>query len=284
MNEGYDMFMKKQIIISILLYLFVIVVLMVTLYGFFHENVEIIIPSLLIMVGSLILGFMLNSYLLREKFRLDDNVLHLTKEILHELTIPISTIQANSLLLKRTLKDDTKSIKRLKRIEDSSKRLESLYKELLYSIKKEIRTVDKEIINLNLLINERVEALKLLKRNPFSLKLDSLTIRADKIGFEKMLDNLLVNAMKYSNKNEPIEIRLQNNILMIKDYGIGMNEEELKRVYRRYYQSDDTAYGEGIGLALVKAYCTDEKIKLWIESEKNVGTKVYLDLRKIFYQ
>jgi signal transduction histidine kinase len=276
--------MKKQILVSILLYLFVIVVLIVTIYGFFNEQVEIIIPSLLIMVGSLILGFMLNSYLLREKFRLDDNILDLTKEILHELTIPISTIQANSLLLKRTLKNDPKSIKRLKRIEDSSIRLERLYEELLYSIKKEIKTVAKEKIDVSVLMQERVDALKYLKRNPFSLDLKPFIVIADKIGFEKMLDNILVNAMKYSEKNKSIEIQLKNNILMVEDHGIGMNEEELKRVYKRYYQSDDTSYGEGIGLALVKAYCSDEKIKLWIESEKNVGTKVYLDLRKILYK
>ena len=278
------MFMKKQILVSILLYFFVMVVLIVTLYGFVNEQVEIIIPSLMIMVGSLILGFMLNSYLLREKFRLDDNVLDLTKEILHELTIPISTIQANSLLLKRTLKNDPKSMKRLQRIEDSSSRLEGLYEELLYSIKKEIRTVAKETIDVSLLVKERVDSLKYLNRNPFSVELEPLIIMADKIGFEKMLDNILVNAMKYSDKNKPIEIQLENYILMVQDHGIGMNEEELKRVYKRYFQSDDTSYGEGIGLALVKAYCGDEKIKLWIESEKNVGTKVYLDLRKILYR
>jgi len=278
------MFMKKQILVSILLYFFVMVVLIVTLYGFVNEQVEIIIPSLMIMVGSLILGFMLNSYLLREKFRLDDNVLDLTKEILHELTIPISTIQANSLLLKRTLKNDPKSMKRLQRIEDSSSRLEGLYEELLYSIKKEIRTVAKETIDVSLLVKERVDSLKYLNRNPFSVELEPLIIMADKIGFEKMLDNILVNAMKYSDKNKPIEIQLENYILMVQDHGIGMNEEELKRVYKRYFQSDDTSYGEGIGLALVKAYCGDEKIKLWIESEKNVGTKVYLDLRKILYK
>jgi signal transduction histidine kinase len=278
------MFMKKQILVSILLYFFVMVVLIVTLYGFVNEQVEIIIPSLMIMVGSLILGFMLNSYLLREKFRLDDNVLDLTKEILHELTIPISTIQANSLLLKRTLKNDPKSMKRLQRIEDSSSRLEGLYEELLYSIKKEIRTVAKETIDVSLLVKERVDSLKYLNRNPFSVELEPLIIMVDKIGFEKMLDNILVNAMKYSDKNKPIEIQLENYILMVQDHGIGMNEEELKRVYKRYFQSDDTSYGEGIGLALVKAYCGDEKIKLWIESEKNVGTKVYLDLRKILYR
>jgi len=277
------MFMKKQIILSILLYLFVIIVLFIALYGFFNEEIEIIIPSLLIMVGSLVLGFMLNSYLLREKFRLDDNVLHLTKEIIHELTIPISTIQANILLLKRTLKDDPKSIKRLKRIEASSTRLERLYDELLYSIKKEIRTVAKEPIDLMLLIEERVDSLRLLQRNPFLLELEPYTIKADKIGFEKMLDNILMNAMKYSDKNKTITIKLKEHVLSIEDKGIGISKEESKQIYKRYYQTDHSTDGEGIGLALVKAYCQDEQIKMWIESETNRGTIVYFDLTKVFY-
>ena len=275
------MFMKKQIVVSILLYIFVIVVLVITLYGFINEAVEIIIPSLLLMVASLILGFMLNSYLLREKFRLDDNVLHLTNEILHELTIPISTIQANSLLLKRTLKNDEKSIKRLDRINDASKRLERLYDELFYSIKKEITSVAKERIDLNLLIKERVEVLKPLKRNNFVLNLDALFVTVDKIGFEKMFDNILVNAMKYSSKEKAITIELKNNVLIIKDEGIGMDKKELKSIYKRYYQTDKTMKGEGIGLALVQAYCKAEKIKMRIESEKASGTTVHLALQKV---
>ena len=276
--------MKQSFLLSLLISSFVIVVLIITLYGFFHEEIEIIIPSLLAMVGSLVLGFMLNSYFLREKFRLDDNVLHLTKEILHELTIPISTIQANALLLKRKLKEDEKAMKRLTRIEDSSKRLERLYEELLYSIKKEIRTVEKEKIDLPKLIKERVDALRLLQRNPFELKLELHTIVVDKIGFEKVLDNILVNAMKYSLKNQRVVIELKENILTIQDFGVGMDASELKKIYKRYYQSDTQIRGEGIGLALVKAYCADEKIRMWIESEKEVGTRVFFDLKKVIFK
>jgi signal transduction histidine kinase len=86
--------------------------------------------------------------------------------------------------------------------------------------------------------------------------------------------------MKYSDKSKPITIVLKENILTIEDRGIGMDETELITIYERYYQSDNTSYGEGIGLALVKAYCDDEKIKIWISSHKDKGTKVSLDLVK----
>ena len=230
---------------------------------------------------SIILGYIINAYILSHKLKIDENLLHLTKEILHELNIPISTIQANSTLLKRTLKDNEKSLKRLSRIDASTERLERLYAELVYSIKKEIHTIEKEEFLLKELIEERVESMKLLNRNPFILKLEPFSVYVDKIGFEKMLDNIISNAMKYSDKDAPIVILLEGHNLSIIDQGIGMDETELITIYERYYQLDNTAYGEGIGLALVKAYCDDEKIKIRITSKKEEGTKVSLDLSSI---
>jgi len=277
--------MKQQIWIATLLYGVSLLLLLFGLYGyldtrgFTKEN--FLIASALFMIIGILLGYILNGYILSQQFRVDENLLHLTKEILHELNIPIATIHANSSLLKRTLKDNEKSLKRLARIDSSAKRLERLYAELVYSIKKEIHTIEKEQFSLEALITERVESMKLLNRNPFSVELEPHIIKVDKIGFEKMLDNILTNAMKYSQKEQPIEVRLKENVLTIKDHGIGMDETELVTIYERYYQLDNAAYGEGIGLALVKAYCDDEKIKIRITSTKGKGTTVSFDLKAV---
>lgn len=276
--------MKKQIWIATTLYVLSTITLLAILYVLFNSSMpDLLIVSLFIatVVG---LGYTLSSYILSQKFAVDENLLHLTKEILHELNIPISTIKANTSLLKRTLKENEKGLKRLSRIDASAGRLERLYLELVYSIKKEIHSVEKEQFLLEALIVERVEALKLLNRNPFVLKLESHNIYVDKIGFEKVLDNLLSNAMKYSDKDAAIEICLENNVLKILDHGIGMEETELISIYERYYQLDNKAYGEGIGLALVKAYCDDEKIKIVIDSKKGEGTKISLDLNAIAFK
>lgn len=261
---------------------------MVLLLGFyiflearaFSQNAFIIGAWLFVLI-SVVFGYILNAYILSQKFKVDENLLHLTKEILHELNIPISTIQANTSLLRRTLKDNEKSLKRLSRIDASTSRLERLYAELVYSIKKEIHSIEKEEFLLEDLIIERVEEMKLLNRNPFILKLESHSINVDKIGFEKMLDNIMANAMKYSDKSSTIKIMLKEKTLSIIDQGIGMDETELISLYERYYQLDNTTYGEGIGLALVKAYCDDEKIKIRINSIKGKGTEVSLDLHYI---
>jgi signal transduction histidine kinase len=272
--------MNRQIFIATLLYTLSIVTIFGLVYNLLNSSsLSIIIVSTIFL--SLVFGYTLNSYILSQKFSSDENLLHITKEILHELNIPISTIRANSLLLKKSLNGSERSLKRLQRIENSTERLERLYSELVYSIKKEIESVEKERFELMDLVESRVSEFRSLNRNLFILDLEPLTIKVDRIGFEKMLDNIISNAMKYSDKREPITITLKGAILTIKDRGVGIDETELIRIYDRYYQSDSTVHGDGIGLALVKAYCDTEKIKIKISSQKGLGTKVIFDLYRV---
>jgi len=225
-------------------------------------------------------GYIITTHLLAPKAELDANLSQLSSEILHELNIPLSTIKANTTLLKKRSEDE-KSMKRLERIEASSLRLERLYKELVYSINKEINPVEKELFSLKKLLHERIEVFKAFERNSFSLRMEDIQLKADKIGFEKTVDNLLMNAMKYSDKGSLIDVTVQHNILTIADKGIGMDETQLLKVYERYYQADSKLKGEGIGLALVKAYCDESGIDIDIKSKKEQGTSVILTLDKL---
>jgi len=277
--------MKRETVIATLLYGLLIFLLLfgfylfLRQYGFSEKN--FLIGGGLLLLLSILFAYILSDYILSKKFKVDDRLLHITKEILHELNMPLATIYANSNLLKKSLKEKPRNLKRLNRIEASATRLYRLYSELVYSIKKEILPIEKEMIQLDKLIEERIDAMKLLERNSFVLELDSLTIFVDKIGFEKMFDNIITNAMKYSEKSSSIIIRLKENILEIQDYGIGMDETELLSIYERYYQLDHHIYGEGIGLALVKAFCEESLIKMWIDSKKNSGTSIFFNLEKV---
>ncbi len=276
--------MKKKILLAALSYLSSVAVLLSFLYWFlknegFSES-NFLIGSIFVLVLAAGWGYIISSHLLAPKAELDANLSHLSSEILHELNIPLSTIKANTTLLKKRTENE-KSLQRLNRIEASSVRLERLYKELVYSIKKEIHPIEKERLLLDPLLRERIETLEAFGRNRFSLNVGEKAIEIDKIGFEKMIDNLLMNAMKYSSKESLIKVSLKENTLMIIDEGIGMDETQLLRVYERYYQSDNQQEGQGIGLALVKAYCDEEGIEIQIQSEKGSGTSVNLNLEKV---
>ncbi len=276
--------MRRKILLATLSYFSSVVILLSFLYWFlrnegFSES-NFLIAMVIILALALGWGYIISSHLLAPKEDLDENLSQLSSEILHELNIPLSTIKANTSLLKKKLQDE-KSLQRINRIEASSVRLERLYEELVYSIKKELHPIEKETLVLRLLLQERIEVFEAFGRNGFLLDADDKKIRVDKIGFEKMIDNLLMNAMKYSSKESPIKILLEENILMIIDEGIGMDETQLLKVYERYYQSDNRRDGEGIGLALVKAYCDEEDIDIQIQSEKGEGTSISLNLQRV---
>jgi len=275
---------KRKTFLAALGYFSTIIILLSFIYWFlknegFSES-NFLIASVLVLILAVGWGYIIATHLLAPKAELDENLSQLSSEIMHELNIPLSTIKANTALLKKRDIDE-KTLKRLERIEASSQRLERLYKELVYSINKEINPVKKEQFSLKKLLQERMEVFEAFERNNFSLILNDIQIEADKIGFEKTVDNLLVNAMKYSDKTSPIKMTLKHNILCITDEGIGMDETELLKVYERYYQTDSKLKGDGIGLALVKAYCDDEGIAIDIKSKKGQGTSVFLNLNKL---
>ena len=276
--------MKKKVLLAALSYLSSVAVLLSFLYWFLKN--EGFSESNFLIAGGMVLvlaagwGYIISSHMLAPKAELDANLSILSSEILHELNIPLSTIKANTTLLKKRTENE-KSLQRLNRIEASSVRLERLYKELVYSIKKEIHPIEKERLLLEPLLRERIETLEAFGRNRFSLNVGEKIIEIDRIGFEKMIDNLLMNAMKYSSKESLIKVILKENTLMIIDEGIGMDETQLLRVYERYYQSDHQQEGQGIGLALVKAYCDEEGIEIQIQSEKGKGTIVSLNLEEV---
>ncbi len=134
---------------------------------------------------------------------------------------------------------------------------------MVYSIKKGIEIIEKSRADIRDIIIDRVNEFKLLNRNQFELDLEPYIVDIDRIGFEKMLDNIIDNAMKYSDKSSPIKIVLKNGILSIEDRGVGMCQTELIKIYDRYYQSDIKNSGSGIGLAIVKEYCDENRIKIW---------------------
>ena len=275
---------KRRTLLATLGYFSTVAILLSFIYWFlknegFSES-NYLVASLLVLFLAAGWGYIIASHLLAPKVLQDANLSQLSSEILHELNIPLSTIKANTALLEKRL-DDERSLKRLKRIEASSVRLERLYKELVYSINKEIHPIEKEQFSLLELLKERVEIFEAYDRNHFELLVDDILLEADKIGFEKMIDNLLMNAMKYSSKTSPVKILLKENTLVIEDQGIGMDETQLLRVYERYYQSDSQHEGQGIGLALVKAYCDESDIEIQIRSQKEKGTSVFLSLKNL---
>lgn len=204
-----------------------------------------------------------------------------SKETLHELNLPVNTITANTKMLRKT-HDDEKSLRRIGRIEMACEMLRERYGELDYLIKKQMQRESIETFDLGELVQERIALLRALYRGAhITADLDSLSINMDRMGLAKVIDNLIDNAVKYSTPPAEIAVTLKDAQLSIADKGWGMDEVELFQIFDRYYQSDESMPGFGIGLGLVKTYCDKYRIKLHVHSTRGVGTTMILDFKGV---
>ena len=247
--------------------------------GFSEENY--LTGTLFLIPAALVVGTIFLSQLLEHQERQEERLEHLVREVLHEINLPIATIEANLSMVRKTISpEESRLARRLDRIASASRRLKKLYRELAYNIRREIMPVEKERFDLSRLLEERLAFFREMGRNPLEVTLTPLEIEADRVGMEQTLDNLLENAMKYSPKEAPIRVILEGKTLRIRDRGIGMDENEILRIFERYYQGNRGVRGEGIGLSVVKRYCDENGIGLKIRSRKGEGTEVVLDLER----
>lgn len=122
----------------------------------------------------------------------------------------------------------------------------------------------------------------------YSVSDEILWIDRDK--FEKILNNLLSNAFKFTPENGEIRIEVVNtsidyihySTISIKDSGIGIPADKVDKIFDRFYQVDDSskrAYsGSGIGLSLVKELVDLHKWKIFVHSKEGVGTEFILQI------
>ncbi len=210
-----------------------------------------------------------------------NNLQTLSKETLHELNLPISTIKTNIHMLKKNITNE-KDSKRITRIESACDMLQQRYNELDYMIKLQSSNVIKENIKLDELVLQRVEFLQLLyPQIEFKVELNSTPINSDKVGLSKVIDNLIDNAVKYSQNSKNINISLKDYELYIQDYGCGIDEVELINIFDNYYQSNSDIQGFGIGLSMVKRFCDTNKILFTLKSKPNIGTIIILKFKEI---
>lgn len=111
-------------------------------------------------------------------------------------------------------------------------------------------------------------------------------ILIDKEKFRVVFQNLLENAIKYSNDNGRIFITTKQKDdfmqISIKDTGIGISEEGKEKIFGKFYRDPNAqkkeAIGSGIGLFTVKKIIEDHKGKIWFESKEDEGTTFFFTI------
>jgi len=233
-----------------------------------------------IILLGVILYIYLSDTLLEPLFQAEKNLQKTVKETLHELNIPASTIQINTQMLSKSIKDE-KSLKRLNRISQATKDLLGLYNQLEYDIKRQIDRVELQEFYLEDVINNSIDKFHDIKNNiEIKIKIEKVQINTDKNAFIKVIDNLISNAIKYNINNGHIDISFKDNQLSFYNTGKSIDTKNIFIIFDKYYQEDPLSDGFGLGLNIVKDFCDKNKISIKINTEEK-GTKIILNLSSI---
>ena len=145
-------------------------------------------------------------------------------------------------------------------------------------------TIDEKIDLKDIILNVfESNKIKSQKRNiNIELDIESAIIIANKEKITEVVNNLVDNAIKYTDDYGEIKIILKNNgdkaIFTVKDNGCGIESKYLNRIFERFFRVKNEKYlkvqGTGLGLTIVKNICAHYNADIYINSEENKGTEI----------
>jgi two-component system phosphate regulon sensor histidine kinase PhoR len=212
--------------------------------------------------------------------------------ISHELRTPLASIKALTDTLQEGALEDPKAARRfLARMDTEVDALTQMVTELL-----ELSRIESGQVPLNLVpvspkslldrVGERMGAQAGRKKIILEMDIDDSLpeIQADQRRLEQVLVNLLHNAIKFSDPADKIIIEATNNktevVFSVKDFGTGISEVDLERIFERFYKTDQarSSGGTGLGLSIAKHVIEAHQGKIWAESALNEGSTFYFSL------
>ena len=216
----------------------------------------------------------------------------------HELRTPLQSIKLGLETINNghATKDLESQKKILPVVLQQTSRMENIVNDLLslsrIELQEHIRPNDK--VDLNEIISHSIELhQEILKKNnikcEFEEKSKSIKTNGDRNRLIEVFNNLIDNAIKYSEKNKKITITTKsenkNFLVTIKDQGIGISKENIPQVTERFFRVDPAKSkevgGTGLGLAIVKHIVNQHRAEMIISSEINKGTEISLNFPTI---
>ena len=204
----------------------------------------------------------------------------------HELRTPLTILRGEIELALQNKNQNSENKRALVSMQEEVFRMTAIIENLLILSKVERGTLINEFIDLPLapLINEIFEDSKMMAE-PKKIKVvletcDEVSIMGDPIRIRQLIFNLIDNAIKYTNQNGTVSLLLvkdeKNAHIIVMDNGIGISEEDQKKVFDRFYRVDKARSrefgGTGLGLSISKWICEAHKGTISIRSEIGKGT------------
>lgn len=216
----------------------------------------------------------------------------------HELKTPIFNIQGYILTLLDGAKDNPEVAEKfLKRASKSVDRMTSLIKDMdaLSRVESGQYDIVLEPVQIKLIIDDAVQSIESYARKHNAevrvvYRVDEkLQVVCDASRIIQVLDNLLVNAIKYSDNKKEVVLTVESVDskvrITVKDNGFGIPEKEIGRVFERFYRVDKArsrdAGGSGLGLSIVKHIIDKHHESISVQSVEGKGTEFKFTLKRV---
>ena len=204
----------------------------------------------------------------------------------HELRTPISVIRGYTDMLKRWGKDDPEILDEgITAISQETESMKDLVESLLFLARHDKKTLMMEMSSFDPteLIREiqKEETMVHTGYHFDTTRMDPLTITADRNMMKQVLRILCDNAVKYSAPGSTVTLSCTNEqgsncCLSVKDEGQGISQEELPKIFERFYRSDKARQsetgGHGLGLSIARIIVVAHKGKLRVRSKPGCGS------------
>ena len=217
--------------------------------------------------------------------------------VAHELKTPLFSVQGYISNLLDGAMDDKELLKKyLKRAEKSVDRLTFIIKDLDLITQLESSTLKLKVTSFDIikLTEEIIEDLEISasKRNIkiiFNKNYDKqILVEADKNRIEQVITNLVSNSINYGSEKGTTEISFESNvekiIVKVNDNGEGITEENMPRLFQRFFRVDVSRSrsqgGSGLGLAIVKHIIDAHNENIYVQSTVGVGSEFSFTLKK----
>jgi two-component system sensor histidine kinase VicK len=231
-----------------------------------------------------------------EQQKLENMQTDFVANVSHELKTPLTTIKSytETLLLDGLENDRGTALEFLKIVDAEADRMNRLVKDLLQLSRLDYKQEKwyKKEGNLILLLSTAVKKMEMMaksKEQHLNVLFDEdahVQVDMDRDRIEQVVLNVLSNAIKYTNEKGRIDIDAyvndRNAQIIVSDNGIGIPENQLSRVFERFFRVDKarsrSAGGTGLGLSISRQIIEEHKGVIEIESREKKGTRVTITL------
>ena len=228
-----------------------------------------------------------NRELLKKLKKSNEELQEYAHIVSHDLKSPLRSIAALTSWIKtdNIAAFDEVSLQNFEDLEMTLQNMDNLISDVLKFASLNAKPTEYKPIDLDLLVRNLINVLYVPENISINILNKLPIVKGDKIRFQQLFQNLIDNAIKFSNKEKGfinIDFKDYNSFykFSVKDNGIGIQEKHFENIFKIFQSLEKAKNSSGIGLSMVKKIVNIYKGEIWLESKIEKGTTFYFTIKK----